>query len=86
MTTVGIRELKARLSNYIGRARDGEQIIVTDRGVEVAVINPVPTERRIIMSLVKQWAAEWSGGKPAGLKGVRIKGGSISETIIGERQ
>ena len=33
---VGIRELKAKLSEYVGRATNGEQILVTDRGKPVA--------------------------------------------------
>lgn len=36
MVTVGIRQLKARLSSYIGRARRGEVVQVTDRGTVVA--------------------------------------------------
>ena len=34
--SVGIRELKAKLSEYVSRAADGEQIVVTDRGRPVA--------------------------------------------------
>ena len=34
--TVGIRELKAKLSEYVSRAASGEQIVVTDRGRPVA--------------------------------------------------
>ena len=34
--TVGIRELKAKLSEYVSRAANGEQIVVTDRGRPVA--------------------------------------------------
>ena len=34
--TVGIRELKAKLSEYVSRAASGEQIVVTDRGKPVA--------------------------------------------------
>jgi prevent-host-death family protein len=34
--TVGIRELKAKLSAYVSRAANGEQIVVTDRGKPVA--------------------------------------------------
>lgn len=34
--TVGIRELKAKLSEFVGRAANGEQIVVTDRGKPVA--------------------------------------------------
>lgn len=33
---VGIRELKAHLSEYVKRAGKGEQILVTDRGKPVA--------------------------------------------------
>jgi len=36
MQTVGIRELKNRLSEYIRQARSGERLLVTDRGVVVA--------------------------------------------------
>lgn len=38
MTRVGIRELKARLSQYIEMVRNGEKIIVTDHNVVVAEI------------------------------------------------
>jgi len=33
---VGVRELKAKLSEYIGRAVAGETVVVTDRGTPVA--------------------------------------------------
>ncbi len=33
---VGIRELKAKLSEYVARAAGGEEVIVTDRGVPAA--------------------------------------------------
>lgn len=86
MNTVGIRELKAKLSSYIDKARNGQQIVITDHGIEVAVINPVTIERRAIMSLVKEGDAHWSGGKPRGLDGIKIRGKAISETILEERQ
>lgn len=38
MTTVGIRELKSRLSEYLRRVRAGEAILVTDRGEVIAEI------------------------------------------------
>lgn len=34
--TVGIRELKAKLSEYVSRAANGEQVVITDRGRPVA--------------------------------------------------
>lgn len=36
MKTVGVRELKNRLSEYIRQARSGEGVLVTDRGQVVA--------------------------------------------------
>lgn len=36
MNTVGVRELKNRLSEYLRRVRQGEEIFVTDRGRVVA--------------------------------------------------
>jgi prevent-host-death family protein len=38
MITVGIREIKNRLSEYLRMAKAGERIIVTERGKPVAVI------------------------------------------------
>lgn len=86
MEHVGIRELKNRLSSYVGKVREGEIIIVTDHGIEVAVISPISPERRVIISLVKARQAQWSGGKPKGCEGIKIKGKSLSGTILEERQ
>ncbi len=35
---VGVRDLKARLSEFLGRAVAGEQVVVTDRGAPIARI------------------------------------------------
>jgi prevent-host-death family protein len=37
---VGIRELRAHLSRYLDQVRDGEEIVVTDRGTPIARISP----------------------------------------------
>ncbi|MEW6738599.1 MAG: type II toxin-antitoxin system Phd/YefM family antitoxin [Nitrospirota bacterium] len=86
MISVGIRELKAKLSSYVDKVRRGEQVVITEHGEEVAIINPISKERKAIMSLVKSGKAHWSGGRPKGLKGIKIKGKPISETILEERQ
>ncbi len=36
MLAVGVRELKNRLSEYLRRVRNGEEILVTDRGEVIA--------------------------------------------------
>ena len=40
MKTVGVRELKNRLSEYLRDVRSGESVLVTDRGVVVAEFSP----------------------------------------------
>jgi antitoxin (DNA-binding transcriptional repressor) of toxin-antitoxin stability system len=40
MKTVGIRELKNRLSEYLRQVRLGESVLVTDRGEVVAEFSP----------------------------------------------
>lgn len=43
--TVGIREAKANLSKYLQTVRQGDEIILTDRGRPVGKIVPIqPTE------------------------------------------
>ena len=38
---VAVSALRANLSDWIERARDGEEIIVTERGIPVARLTPV---------------------------------------------
>jgi|GEM_PF-750140 len=42
MQTVGIRELKAKLSEYLRRVQEGESFSVTDRGESIARLGPEP--------------------------------------------
>lgn len=44
---VGIRELRADLSRFVKRVREGEEIVVTDRGKAVARLVPLDGERTI---------------------------------------
>jgi len=45
MKAVGLRELKNRLSEYVRLVKNGEAVLVTDRGVVVAELRP-PGEAR----------------------------------------
>jgi prevent-host-death family protein len=46
MKTVGIRELKNRLSMYLRDARAGQTVAITDRGRVVAELTPPRTNGR----------------------------------------
>jgi prevent-host-death family protein len=87
MTTVGIKELKARLSSYINETRSGRKIIITDHGEEVAFISPLSNEYRIIQLLEKTGKVQWSKGKPSRLDNrVTLEGEPLSVTILEERK
>ncbi|MEX2212098.1 MAG: type II toxin-antitoxin system prevent-host-death family antitoxin [Gaiellaceae bacterium] len=48
MQSVGIRELKARLSELVERAAEGESIVITERGKPKAQLQPLsPIQRGI---------------------------------------
>lgn len=41
MVEAGIRELRNHLSKYLDRVRDGEELVVTDRGTAIARVVPI---------------------------------------------
>jgi len=67
MTTVAVRELKNRLSEYLRKVKAGERVVITERGRAVAVISAAetPVDERI-EAMVRERAARWGGGKAAG--------------------
>jgi prevent-host-death family protein len=86
MISVGIRQLKAQLSAYVNQVRQGEEIVVTDRGTEIAMVIPISRERDAVRRLQTSSRATWSGGKPEGLQGIKTKGKPLSATILEHRR
>jgi prevent-host-death family protein len=88
MTTVGIRELKSHLSHYLRLVQDGESVVVTDRGREIAVIEAPGAERDALRRLMESGMVKWSGGKPKVPDGppIKISGGPISQTVVDMRE
>jgi prevent-host-death family protein len=85
MIVVGIKELKAKLSGYVDKVRHGEELVVTDRGEEVALVIPISRERKAVKDLAASGRAAWTGGKPAGVKGIKARGRPVSKTILEDR-
>ena len=52
---IGIRQLKAHLSEYLERAARGESIRVTDRGQPKAILGPIPGAVRLEEGISKGW-------------------------------
>jgi len=83
MTTVGIRELKAHLSHYVRLARQGERVIVTDRGREVAELRAITPAHPGLKELIDSGVVKWSGGKPTEFpRPIEIRGEPISDTVL----
>ncbi|HUX68174.1 MAG TPA: type II toxin-antitoxin system prevent-host-death family antitoxin [Terriglobales bacterium] len=90
--TVGSRELKTRLGRYLRLVRQGQTLIVTDRGEPIAELRPLPAaakeseaeawerlERAGIVSRARQ-------GPLADFKPLRMRGKPLSQTIIEDRE
>jgi len=84
MTTVGIRELKAHLSEYIRLASQGETVVVTHHGKDVVVMHAPLPEHEGLRRLMESGMVRWSGGKPKGPTGPPIvnTGEPISKIVL----
>jgi len=52
---IGVRELKAKLSEYLGRAAAGEQVVVTDRGTPIARIVSFSGSSAVARGIEEGW-------------------------------
>jgi len=89
MERVGVRRLRDGLSRYIKRASRGERIVVTEHDKAVAMLAPAAEseEDRALLELVREGWVEWGGGKPQGAKRPpRVKGPSVADAVIEDRQ
>jgi prevent-host-death family protein len=86
MITVGIKELKANLSSYVARVKAGEEVVITEHGKKVALVVAISPERRLVDALMDSGRATWTGGKPKGRSGVKVKGAPVSDTVLEERR
>ena len=61
-TTVGIRELKSRLSHYLRQVKGGATLLITERGRPIGRIVPanLPTEDRL-QTMIEAGLVSWSG-------------------------
>ncbi|MBI3014927.1 MAG: type II toxin-antitoxin system prevent-host-death family antitoxin [Candidatus Tectomicrobia bacterium] len=89
MITVGIRQLRDRLSHYLRRVKAGERLVITERGKSVAVLSPSAgnaTDQRV-EAMLREGLACWGGGKPRGSpRPARVKGPSVAQAVIEGRR
>jgi antitoxin (DNA-binding transcriptional repressor) of toxin-antitoxin stability system len=89
-TMVGARELKTRLGAYLRRVREGERIVVSERGTPVAELRALrPDDEGIEARLVRLEAAGLLSQPTralAPLRAIESRGASASEAVIEGRE
>jgi prevent-host-death family protein len=90
MIKVGLREANMHFSKYVKLVRQGQEVVVTERGAPIAVIKPLVREARPeqrIRFLEEQGVLKrpTRGTLPSGAP-VAIKGRPIAETVTDERE
>jgi len=89
MITVGVRELKNKLSHYLRGVKQGRPVEITERGESIAMLVPSKQSSgaQIAELLSRKGIGSWKGGKPkGGTRSVVIKGKPVSQIVIEERR
>ena len=94
METVGIRELKNRLTYYVGLTKKGAKVIVTERGTPVAVLHNLENpdadagvdEKLALLARKGHIKLPDTQNKLKPLKPIKAKGRPLSEIIIEDRR
>jgi prevent-host-death family protein len=82
---VGVRELRNNLSRYLDKVRDGEELVVTDRGRAIARVLPVESER-VLDRLIAEGVVT-PALRPKGRAGKPIKTkGTVSDLVADQRR
>jgi prevent-host-death family protein len=97
MTVVSVSVLKAKLSEYIGRAKAGEEVLVTEHGKPVVTLNAIKScdaaaggERARMQRLAAQGLVKLGKGRISAeffeREPVKLKHGSAAEAVLAERE
>ena len=87
--TVGIRELKARLSSYVQEAKSGASVVNTERGTPIARIVPIGRSLEDRMEdLVEAGLITWSGKKLSRIAPVARTQGqqTVADLLLEDRE
>ncbi len=85
---VAVSELRANLKTYVDRARSGERVVVTERGVPVARLVPVDAEG-LIERLEREGVLTRAktANRPVARKARRVKAtGPVAELVAEQRR
>jgi prevent-host-death family protein len=79
---VGIRDLKARLSEHLERVARGEVITVTSRGRRIAQIVPVPGRENLERGIAEGWLTRAADRPPEPVVPQRPRPGTPTTTEL----
>jgi prevent-host-death family protein len=86
---VGVRDLKARLSEYLRQVRQGTIVIITDHGRPVVRLTPVdqPLEEQL-KALQNAGLVTWNGQKLKPVKPAAVNRGEqqVSDILVEMRE
>lgn len=91
-TSVSIRELKSRLSHFLRLTKEGESLIITDRGTPIGRIIPIAqTGKRLdehLAAMKQAGQLEWSGRKLSANKPIAKARGkrTVADLLVGNRK
>jgi prevent-host-death family protein len=85
---VGVRELKARLSEYLRQVKAGDVLVITERGKPIGRI--LPAEQSLedrIRDLAAAGLVRWNGEKLAPFKPLVVNRGDVqvSDLVVEDR-
>jgi len=88
--TVGIRDLKARLSGYMEQVKGGATIIITERGKPIGrIVPPLLTAEARLQELVQAGLVSWNGQRlgPALTSMPRTRGEkTVADLLLEDRE
>jgi prevent-host-death family protein len=91
MSRVGVKELKDRLTHYLRRTQKGEEIVVTDRGRPIALLQhievgkPLTREARLAQLAALGKIILPTGAPSKRLKPLPYRGPSVGRAVIDDR-
>jgi len=88
---VGARALKTRLGTYLRRVREGQRILVTDRGIPVAELRGLGKGEETMEGRLQRLEAEGLISRPsrralAPFRRVESKGASAARAVVEDRE
>ena len=93
MSSVGVKELKNRLTHYLQRTKKGEEVIVTERGKPIALIQSIKSAEHVVSlearlaKLAAQGVITLPTEKPRKtVRLVTVTGTPMSKTILEDRR